>query len=380
MQELKRRREQRKKRAAQKLLAGDNVEKDIEWIEAATTVIGGAKPKPPWMPLWLWNLEQRLAEVPNWVWAALIGPMCVGLAGYLWLTPVGTYDIEMQLDTDVVSLQLAAAQSWHLSEFLQAERVIVDYASVLSLAALNIHERSPRRHLSAYVEGEGVQIHELRLASSDTLPETRALLTLKVDQGYVELSTNQGRMAGVLEVGPATQLTYGEGTRETAVALDTLDAPVLLDFDARANGGVASVLRLKPSKPLQIRGLKIDHLEFLKRGGDSDPVFISAVKKGVVRLPGFPGDPVTIHENDRVVFSGEVKAKRLELKGGQHIGVVFEGRVERLRVGPRGFEQNLTPSQLEAWYHNQPFVLFGSVVSFLFVFFWGVRKLFSTND
>ena len=70
-----------------------------------------------------------------------------------------------------------------------------------------------------------------------------------------------------------------------------------------------------------------------------------------------------------------VEGRLRKVGHGSEIELVFEGTVETLLLGPKGFEKNLSPSYLEYLYVRKPLAFFWGAVVFLWGLLWRVRKM-----
>jgi hypothetical protein len=53
--------------------------------------------------------------------------------------------------------------------------------------------------------------------------------------------------------------------------------------------------------------------------------------------------------------------------------VHFSGLVESAQIGPRGFEDELAPTWLEYFYHQEPWAIFWGALVFLWSLGWGLK-------
>jgi hypothetical protein len=101
--------------------------------------------------------------------------------------------------------------------------------------------------------------------------------------------------------------------------------------------------------------------------------FESAISSGRINIHDVSGHE-TLNEGDRLIMEG-VEGRLLKISHGSEINLVFEGAVEKLLLGPKGFEKNLSPSFLEYLYVRKPLAFFWGAVVFLWGVLWRVRKL-----
>ena len=103
-------------------------------------------------------------------------------------------------------------------------------------------------------------------------------------------------------------------------------------------------------------------------------VFVSAVIGGTIDLADI-SKTVKLRQRERLVLNS-ARGRIAEIRVGEHIEVAFEGSASAVKVGPKGFERDLTPSVLEFVYRNEPLWLFWSALLFPWGMLWNVRDFF----
>jgi hypothetical protein len=72
---------------------------------------------------------------------------------------------------------------------------------------------------------------------------------------------------------------------------------------------------------------------------------------------------------------GGIDGRLIKISHGSDINLIYEGTVEQLLIGPKGYEKNLSPSYLEYFYVRKPLAFFWGAVVFLWGLLWRIRKM-----
>ena len=64
-----------------------------------------------------------------------------------------------------------------------------------------------------------------------------------------------------------------------------------------------------------------------------------------------------------------------EMQASDRIHVRFEGVAKEIRIGPKGFDRDLSPTLLAYFYENQRLPYFWSAFAILWGILWSLRKL-----
>jgi hypothetical protein len=359
-------------RAAERLLAGEDVGADMEWLKAASEVLEAGRKIEAY--------EQSSSR--EWIWASVTVLVCLMIAGFLWFKPVGEVNVSMRIQSEAATFHLASP--WTMKQPLFADRLQIEQLSDISSAALDIYVKSDLRDAWLEAEHGTISINTLGITPLDEYPdeypsEEKGTLTLRSHKDEIDFISKGSHLNGSVSVVSESHLACGDesGNKCPSMPLNIRRSETI-EFTSHGRGEASTQLRIQPTEDWRLNDLNIQRLDFLQRGVSSENKkgFVSAIKSGEIVVNDLPSKRIELFEGDRLLLQGNIGVERLEVSGGKTIGVFFKGTVEKLKLGPEHSEKNLAPSLLEYWYHNQPLAWFWSLVVLLFGLFGGIRKLF----
>lgn len=368
LQEIARAYREKVDRAAEGLLAGEDVGADMEWLTAASEVLEAGR-----------KIEAyKQASSREWIWACVIVLVCLMIAGFLWFKPVGEVNVSMRIESEAVTFELASP--WSLKEPLLTDQVQIEQLSEISSAALGIGIKSDLRDAWLEAERGTISIKTLDITPLNESPsEEKGILTLRSHKDEIDLISKGSHLKGNVSVVSESHLACGDELGNTCPSAPlNIRRAETIEFISHGKGEASTQLRIQPTEDWRLNELNIQGIDFLQCSVSpkNKERFVSAIKSGKIVVNDLPSKSIELFEGDRLLLQGNIGVERLEISGGKTISVFFKGTVEKLKLGPENSEKNLAPSLLEYWYHNQPLAWFWSVVVLLFGLFGSIRKLF----
>jgi len=354
-QALEVRRDEDIREAANRLLADANADiaESLRRIEAYSKLLDAMKPPPP----------------RQWGWSIGLAACCVILAGLLWSLRVSTTKLVLKIQSDAVTMTLAAPWSLPAELPLGASPIRLEGLTTLEAPALGLAIESPQSESWIQLEASEVSITRLGLAQDGVL------IIERKPSGQLEVYARGREFQGQLMVLGSVHLTAGRETADPGrQSRYELTVPEAIAFRAIGNKAVPTRFTVRSRTSWRIQGLQVNGLGFSREiaHGPGSVTFESAIKEGTITLPDV-AKTEHLRENDPLFLRG-VDGRVVDLRIGDAINVISEGTAAQIQVGPEGFAQNLVPTYLQYLYHQQSLAFFWSAVLFFWGLLWSVRK------
>lgn len=352
-----------------KQITGSNINEDLEWINSTSNLLKSYK-----------EIEAKRRASKEWIWPSIIALVCLMIAGFLWFKPVGDYNVLMSIECEAVNLKLASP--WSLDKPFSTDLIRIEQLSKIIASPIEIEINSPLRDAWLKACNGNIFLDKIIVTPLDSSKnQISGELTFSKYKDKVEIISKGNHLEGMFLIDRESQLEYGESvTQVHSSNLSIIDKNHFeaVEFVSQGLGAVGTKLELNPMAEIEVRGLKIHGIDFLKEdlSKTETTLFISTIKGGIISVLDVPSEDIKLREGDNLILKDKIIAQRLEISISDNIRILFKGTVENLKVGPDGFERNIAPSLLELWYNNEPLAWFWSVVLLLFGLLGSIRKLF----
>jgi hypothetical protein len=241
--------------------------------------------------------------------------------------------------------------------------------TALDAPALGLAIESPTGDAWLQLEGGKVSITHLGLEQDGVL------IIERLNSGQLDFYARGAEFQGHFMVLGSVHLSAGKELTDTSLETRLeLTIPETVAFRAKGDGSVPTKFTVRSREPWVLQDLRVKGLGFSRETAPEPGSisFESAIKEGTITLHDV-SETVTLREDDRLLLTG-AKGRVVSLRAAEGINVTFEGNTERIRIGPEGFEQDLAPSYLKYFYHQQSLAFFWSAVAFFWGILWSIRR------
>jgi len=324
----------------------------------------------------------RKADAQDKTGVFKVGALCLAISGILWATPLSKIsNLHISFNIRSNSIMLSIPDGWSFAPvfyqgelpdrpykpYVVTELRIENLGGVIAPAlGLDFEDRFSKSEL--FIKGEKIVLDSLKLGKN-------ANLEILANSKYIRLFL-KSKINGEFYIESRAQLGI-EGT-----IIDTVlnfspkisDPPEPIEFYAEGIDAAPTIITFDTKESLRFRNPPIQELKFLweQKSTSGLPLFDSAIRTGTIMLYDVPSQH-ELHFQD--IFSIQLaEVHRLEITANNEINVFFEGQVEKIVSGPKGFEKNLSPSLLEYLYHQAKFGFLLGSVAFLWGIFWRFKK------
>ncbi len=342
------------KAAAEKALAGELIADDLVRIKEYEALLD----------------LSRAPRRNSIVAAAILGTVCLLLAGLAWAVRIPNTNLHVTVATDALTFGLAEPWQWTGHWQLGDAVFRLDEMSELTLPPeLSSVPLKGRAWLD--IEKGLVALSELELGSGGTF----TLLRNPSADIYI-LSLN-APLRGQLQITGDAAVSAGDApSRPTSLRTAHFDVPGTLSFYDDGRPRIPARIRLSAKDKLTWRNIPINKLSLVREesGADERSFFISGIDSGTVTV-GDTGEKVALKEKDQLYLESATGViQELEL-GPDALRLSFKGRAKKVSVGVTGFEENLAPTWLSYLYHQERLGFLWGAVAFLWGVLWSAREL-----
>jgi hypothetical protein len=339
--------------AADKILANESVNDDIDRIKNYDTLLQLSQPRH--------NII---------VAGALVGATCLFVASLFWVERVYTTPLRASVTTNAVTLRLA--KEWAPTEAWQLQGGVFRLEQFTSIG-LPPELSAPQQNLTDQalldVEGGHITVSELTFSAGERLTIQRNTT------GAVYIFSHGAPFSGEVQISGDPAVSVGDASLASVrLAAKTIDIPATVSFYDIGRPSIPAVLRLTPSDKNIWRNIPIEALSFSIESmeGLQESQFVSGIQSGEIRLSD-TGDEIRLRDGEQLhmgVKSGTIDELQI---GPKAIQVSFEAVASDLSAGATGFERNLVPTWLDYIYHQKRFGFFWGAVAFLWGILWSAR-------
>lgn len=204
-----------------------------------------------------------------------------------------------------------------------------------------------------------------------------ARIVLRSDQGNISIRVSGADVSGEYIVSGDITMETGSNkiSTEQKYQVSGLEHRRL---QFQSSGGKSTKIEAQVTTDLKLIGLPVDSLSFAHPVPNNvgDLSYYCSTESGDARLSDLErkfellaGDCLSLGNPKGIIslFSSSVSSG-FELR--------YEGLVDRINIGPIGFQRNVTPSVLDFFYRSELWKLLFSAVIFIGGLFWGFRRNF----
>ena len=315
-------------------------------------------------------------------WPAVAALVCLAAVWALWTVTIDALGVLGVRTGVVLAVQADTVHMRVSGEWEDSERVrLADGWVRIERAALTFSD--PRQGFATLPDDAWVDVKAAGATLQDLRLEPGTELTLeRADGEALAVYATGGGAAGSVLVNGVVSLTWGETDGAAAKTRNfRVDVPERMTFSAARQEGVPARIVLEPEGTLALHDLAVSGLRFGREVATEpgEPTFISTVRAGQLRVPDVD-ESYDLSVGSSVILrglEGYVRQLRVENRAGDEdtIAVDLEGTVERVAMGPRGRERDVTPSVLSYLYHNQRLAFLFAAASFVWGALWSLRRL-----
>lgn len=340
---------------ANQLLQNDDKRKvgeGLQNIEAYTQLLKAMKPNP-----------FRVLTL-----TLVVALVYLMIAGLLWYFRLPKIHVSFKVQSNAVTFQLQ--KPWQPHKSYAVDRVRIERLNTVLAPALEMEIENESDEAWLEVAGSNVVLQKLDFGQN-------GFIELSPKSGHIEIFCRGSSLKGEVVMSGVSSVSAGEDLNRTGYVQIQKDfkIPESIRFNAQSSGMVPTLIKIFPQGEWTLQDIYVQGLSFF-RESISEPgsiFFESAISSGSINIHDVHVNEI-LQQGDRLVIGG-LEGRLLRISHGSDLNLVFEGTVEKLLLGPKGFEKNLAPSFLEYLYVRKPLAFFWGAVLFLWGVLWRVRKL-----
>ena len=321
-------------------------------IETYTQLLKAMKPNP----------------VREWMLALIVAMACLMIAGLLWYLRLPEIHVSLKVRSNAVTFELQ--KPWRPSHSYTVDKLRIERLTTVLSPALEIKIENESDEAWLEVEGDKVVLQKLNFGQN-------GLLELNPNRGLLEVFYRGSRLNGEIAVSGASSVSAAKDPNRAQYfnINENFKIPESIRFHTDNSSMVPTLIKIYPRGEWTFQDIYVQKLSFFQERitEPGSVFFVSSINSGSISIHDVSLDE-TLHEGDRLILEG-VEGRLRKVGHGSQIELVFDGTVETLLLGPKGFEKNLSPSYLEYLYVRKPLAFFWGAVVFLWGLLWRVRKM-----
>ncbi|MGD2186274.1 MAG: hypothetical protein PVI71_09105, partial [Desulfobacterales bacterium] len=290
------------------------------------------------------------------------------IAGLLWYFRLPKIHVSFQVQSKAATFQLK--KPWRPKKSYPVNKLRIERLNVVSAPALEIEIENESDEAWLEVDGSNLVLGKLDFGQN-------GFLELNPKRERLEIFYRGNSLKGEVAISGLSAVSAGHNLNraENFQMNKNFQIPESIRFIAKSRGMVPTLIKIYPKGEWTFQDIYVQKLSFFRESipEPGSIFFESAISGGSISIHDVSVNE-TLHEGDRLMIEG-VEGRLLKIGHGSEINLVFEGTVEKLLLGPKGFEKNLSPSFLEYLYVRKPLAFFWGAVVFLWGVLWRVRKL-----
>jgi len=302
---------------------------DLKWLEISDKLLDYEKKREP-----------RAFTFKS----VLVVSLIIVLIVPLWFIPIRSTSISLEIITKTVTLALS--NDWTSNYDFISENIFINNIDTLETSLQDLPRRiDPEQELiTMNLQGQkNMTIKDLRLIAGAKIEATA-----KVDQ--LNLFVKHSPLSGKIYV------TYANLKIEMDDKINKIpmhsEGPETIKFRTMKTLADPVQFEITTDKNWKLYGLPVKNIGFAEENPPGSGIFEFPVYSGELILHEI-GFTHKLREADRVTIGKVSKSRRLEIsRVEQGIKIFFEGTVEGIVAGPKGFEKDLMPNWLEWVYHQ----------------------------
>lgn len=322
----------------------------------------------------------ELGAVPDnrtWIWASLIGCLCLAVSTFAAAWRVPSTRIQLDLKATSISFLLAGPIHWEGSWSVSPTLIRFQNVEHADLPDFQSPAWTGRVSFDVEVADVSTTVHastairtlDARTGGSVSVDQSDQSVILAVRGAPTSVELNA---AGIVKVS-------GHDTHSIEWKPDSVSfADVPADFGASGSGSSAlpASLRIRPLGSITMRGILVSELSFLQEQLDAQqrPIAVSRIVSGSITLTDVGRkSPLPSGEMLRIK-NGRGRLTLLEIEPTQ-TAVRFEGFADDVSTGQGDFLVDLRPSLLDFLFHQQRIGFIWGGLTTLWGLLWSARIL-----
>jgi hypothetical protein len=354
-QRINARLEEETRNTATRLLQDDDSEQvavGLRSIETYTQLLKAMKPNP----------------IREWMLALIVALACLIIAGLLWYVRLPKIHVSLRVQSDAATFQLK--KPWRPPDSYAVDKLRIERLNQVFAPALEMTIENASEEAWLEVEGTNVVLQKLDFGQDGRLE-------LIPKNGRFEIFYRGSHFKGEVAVSGSSSISAGENLNRKGNLKITEDfkIPESIQFNTNSSGMVPTLIKIYPQGELTFQDIYVQAMSFFheRTSEPGSKFFESAIHSGSISIHDVSVEE-TLQEGDRLMMAG-VEGRLRKVSHGSEIDLIFEGTVEKLLLGPKGLEKNLSPSYLEYFYVRKPLAFLWGAVVFLWGLLWRVRKM-----
>ena len=337
------------------LLQNDDTEQvavGLHRIEACSKLLQAMKPNP----------------FREWILASIVALVCLMIAGILWYLRLPKVHVSLKVQSKAVTFKLK--KPWRPHKSYAVDKVRIERLNGIFAPALDLEIETESDEAWLEIDGKNVVLQKLEF-------EQNGFLELNSKRGRIEIFYRGSGLKGEVAVSGLSVVSAGKNLNKAGLIQINEDfkIPESIRFIAKSSGMVPTLIKLHPQEDWTFQDIYVQELSFFsERISEPGSIFFeSAINSGSINLHDVSMKE-TLQEGDRLMIGG-IDGRLIKISHGSDINLIYEGTVEQLLIGPKGYEKNLSPSYLEYFYVRKPLAFFWGAVVFLWGLLWRIRKM-----
>ena len=304
----------------------------------------------------------------EWILASIVALVCLMIAGLLWYLRLPKVHVSLKVQSKAATFKLK--KPWRPHKSYALDKVRIERLNGVFAPALDLEIETESDEAWLEVGGKNVALQKLDFGQN-------GFLELSPKRGRIEIFYRGSGLKGEIAVSGSSTVSAGENLNNAGYfqIYEDFKIPESIRFIAKSNGMVPTLIKLHPQENLTFQDIYVQELSFFsERTSEPGSIFFeSAINSGSIKLHDVSKNE-TLHEGDRLMIGG-IEGRLLSIGHGSELNLIYEGTVEKLLIGPKGYEKNLSPSYLEYFYVRKPLAFFWGAVVFLWGLLWRIRKM-----
>lgn len=302
---------------------------DLKWLEISDKLLDYEKKR-----------ERRAFTFKS----VLVVSLIIVLIVSLWFIPIRSTSISLEIITKTVTLALS--NDWTSNYDFISENIFINNIDILETSLQDPPRGIDPEHelITMNLQGQkNMTLEDLRLIAGAEIE-----VTARDDQ--LNLFVKHSPLSGNIYV------TYGNleiemDDRTIKIPIQS-EGPETITFRTMKTPADPVQFEITTDKNWKLYGLPVKNIGFAEENPPGSGIFEFPVYSGELILHEI-GFTNKLREADCVSIGKISKNRRLEIsRVEQGMKIFFEGTVEGIVAGPKGFEKNLMPNWLEWVYHQ----------------------------
>lgn len=342
---LRQQRKLRRQKALQSMLADDleDAKDHIAWYEASSKLL---------------SFEEKALKIK---WSIITICLCVFIVGILCTLRI--WWTHLSIDVITGNLALTLREKWTCNHRFIMDEIYLD----------NVEIDFQKESTSIHLTGKNIILSNLTIQNG-------AEIEISAKKKETNFYIKGGELSGIMYVRDAKSIIETDSNRiEKLYSLHDPDTPSkAIRFKTKNAGAVPTRLHMVNGKDWRLQGIKTTRLETVEEYPPNTGNFESVIRHGTIKI-------LETGSEKKLSSSDFLKLKKLEsrlievVNSDEGVHVFFEGQAKSVFTGPKDYQDNITPTYLEYFYHQQKLKMYWFAMLFTVGIFWKLRNAWITN-